>query len=142
MAHPKILIVEDDVAIRTLLVAALRREPLEVHTAADGVAAVEQLRAHDYAVVLLDLMLPRLDGYELLECLDAVLAPRTPPVIVVMTAFDASAIKRIGTTRVQAILHKPFDIERVVEMTRDCALLHHETTGKQHVSAQSQTAPS
>ena len=126
MAHPKILIVEDDTAIRTLLVAALRREPLEVHTAGDGVVALEQVRAHDFAVILLDLMLPRLNGYEFLETFDAVLRPGTAPVVLVMTAFDATAVKRVGSLRVQAILHKPFDIERLVEMIRDCALLHQQ----------------
>lgn len=126
MPHPKILIVEDDNAIRTLLVAALRREPLDVHTAADGVIALEHLRVHRYAVVLLDLMLPRLNGYELLESLDAVIPSDTPPVVIVMTAFDASAVKRLGSMRVQAILHKPFDVERLVEIIRDCALLYQQ----------------
>ena len=148
MPHPKVLIVEDDTAIRTLMVAALRREPLEVHTAADGVLGLEQLRAHDYAVILLDLMLPRLSGFEILETLDAVLRPGSCPVVMVMTAFDATAVKRLGAMRVQAILHKPFDIERVVGMIRDCALLHQEHTGslsdhcKQPVSEDSHTAPS
>lgn len=126
MAHPKILIVEDDTAIRTLLVAALRREPLEVHTAGDGVLAIEQLRVHRYAVVLLDLMLPRLNGYELLQSLDEVVPSNTPPVVIVMTAFDAAAVKRLGSMRVQAILHKPFDVERLVEIIRDCALVYQQ----------------
>lgn len=133
MAHPKILIVEDDNAIRTLLVAALRREPLDVHTAADGVIALEHLRLHRYAVVLLDLMLPRLNGYELLEGLDDVIPSSTPPVVIVMTAFDATAVKRLGSMRVQAILHKPFDIERLVEIIRDCALLYQQQLESAHV---------
>ena len=126
MAHPKVLIVEDDKAIRTLLVAALRREPLDVHTAPDGHDALEQMRHHDYAVILLDLMLPRVNGFEFLERMDEVRRRKTSPVTIVMTAFDATAVKRLGTMRVQAILHKPFDIERVVEMIRDCALLFEE----------------
>jgi DNA-binding response OmpR family regulator len=126
MPLPKILIVEDDTAIRTLLVAALRREPVEVHTAPDGLAGLELVRANDYAVILLDLMLPRVNGYEFLTSLDEFLDRGTGPVIVVMTAFDATAVKRLGSMRVQAILHKPFDIERVVEMVRDCALVYQE----------------
>jgi DNA-binding response OmpR family regulator len=126
MPHPKVLIVEDDNAIRTLMVAALRREPLEVHTAPDGVIGLEQVRSHDYAVILLDLMLPRLNGFEFLEAIDAVLRPGSSPVVMVMTAFDGTAVKRLRSMRVQAILQKPFDIERVVEMIRDCALLHQE----------------
>jgi DNA-binding response OmpR family regulator len=146
MPHPKVLIVEDDTAIRTLMVAAMRREPLEVHTAPDGAIALEQVRANDYAVILLDLMLPRVSGFEVLESLDAVLCPGAAPIVMVMTAFDATAVKRLGAMRVQAILHKPFDIERVGEMIRDCALLHQEHTGdtpcKQPVSEDLHTAPS
>ena len=126
MPPPKILIVEDDRAIRTLLVAALRHEPLDVHTAPDGLAALEQVRANDYAVILLDLMLPRVNGFEFLESVEGVLQPGSAPVIIVMTAFDGTAVKRLRSMRVQAILHKPFDVERVVEMVRDCALLHQE----------------
>lgn len=125
MTGPKILIVEDDQAIRTLLVAALKREPLESHTAADGLAALECVRHHDYAVILLDLMMPRLNGFDFLESLDAV-RPGTQPVIIVMTAFDTAALKMLRPNRVHAVVHKPFDVERVVEMVRDCALLHGE----------------
>ena len=122
---PQVLIVEDDHAIRTLLTAALRREPVEVHTATDGLTALEQVRANDYAVILLDLMMPRVDGFEFLQNLPSV-RPDWSPVIIVMTAFDATAVKRLGGLRVQAILHKPFDIERAVEMVRDCAQVHEE----------------
>ena len=73
-------------------------------------------------------MLPRLNGFAFLEAVDSVLRSGAAPVILVMTAFDATAVKRLGGMRVQAILHKPFDIERLVEMVRDCALLHQQQT--------------
>jgi CheY-like chemotaxis protein len=126
MSLPAVLIVEDDDAIRTLLVAALRREPVSTHTASDGLAALERLAAHDYAVILLDLMMPRVDGFEFLERMDAV-RPGVNPVIIVMTAFDAAPLRKLATQRVHAVVHKPFDVERVVEMVRDCALLHAST---------------
>lgn len=129
MPAPKVLIVEDDSAIRTLMVAALRREPLDVYTAPDGLAALELVRAHDYAVILLDLMMPRVNGFEFLEGFTA-LRPDATTVVIVMTAFDAGAVKRLGSMRVQAILHKPFDVERVVEMVRDCAMLHRQYTSE------------
>ena len=125
MAAPLILIVEDDSAIRTLIVSALKREPLEVHTAGDGLAALECVRANDYAVILLDLMMPRLNGYEFLESLDSVRGD-AQPVIIVMTAFDSGALKKLPANRVHAVLHKPFDVERVVDLVRDCAALHRD----------------
>ena len=122
VAAPLVLIVEDDIAIRTLMVAALKREPIEVHTASDGIAALECVRANDYAVILLDLMMPRLDGYEFLESLDVV-RPGAQPVIIVMTAFESGSLRKLPPNRVHAVLHKPFDVERVVELVRDCAFV-------------------
>ncbi|HUR80708.1 MAG TPA: response regulator [Thermoanaerobaculia bacterium] len=146
MSQPKVLIVEDDQPIRTLLVAAMRRDPLEIHTAADGLIALELVRANEYAVILLDLMLPRVNGFEFLDQLEAVERRGARPITIVMTAFDGAAIKRLGSMRVQAILHKPFDVERVVEIVRDCALLHAEHVTalacKHPVSERSQTAVS
>src|SRR5258708_14458315 len=64
---PKILVVEDDDAIRALLIAALRREPFDVHAAMHGAQALNMTQATDYAVILLDLMMPTLNGIEFLE---------------------------------------------------------------------------
>ena len=122
VAVPLVLIVEDDIAIRTLIVAALKREPITVHTANDGLAALECVRENDYAVILLDLMMPRLNGYEFLDGLDAV-RPAAQPVIIVMTAFESTALRKLPANRVHAVLHKPFDVDRVVELVRDCAFV-------------------
>ena len=130
MAVPKVLIVEDDTAIRTLVVAALRREPIEVHTASDGLAALECVRASQYAVILLDLMMPRLNGFEFLESLDSVRGD-ADPVIIVMTAFDTTSLRKLPANRVHAVLHKPFDVERVVDLVRECAFVHEETTASE-----------
>lgn len=122
VAVPLVLIVEDDSAIRTLIVAALKREPIEVHTANDGLAALECVREHVYVVILLDLMMPRLNGYDFLEGLEVV-RPGAQPVIIVMTAFESTALRKLPANRVHAVLHKPFDVDRVVELVRDCAFV-------------------
>ena len=129
MPVPKILVVEDDTAIRTLVVAALKREPIEAHTANDGLAALECVRANEYAVILLDLMMPRLNGYEFLESLETVRAD-AQPVIIVMTAFDTTSLRKLPPNRVHAVLHKPFDVERVVDLVRDCAFVVREQTAE------------
>jgi DNA-binding response OmpR family regulator len=131
MGHPKVLIVEDDAAIRALLVAALKREPLDVHVAADGLEALECVRANNYAVILLDLMMPRVSGYEFLTAYEQLHANKIKPVVFVMTAFDASMVRKLSTGTVHAIVNKPFNVEQVVEMVRDCANVHQQHTGKQ-----------
>ena len=130
MNSPKVLIVEDDSAIRTLLVAALRREPLEVHMASDGMAALDCVGEHDFAVILLDLMMPRLNGFDFIDAF-AALRPSATPVVIVMTAFDKGILGRLDASRVHAILHKPFDMERVVDMVRDSAVAHESERARQ-----------
>jgi two-component system nitrogen regulation response regulator NtrX len=130
LTPPKVLIVEDDPAIRGLLIAAMRREPLSVDAAADGVEALERVRDNNYAVIITDLMLPRLDGAAFIEAFTR-LRPNAGSVIFVMTAFDESAsVRKLGPA-VHAVVRKPFDVEKLVGTIRECALLRqqHEMTG-------------
>jgi len=125
---PKVLIVEDDAAIRGMLTAALGREALAVDTAADGVAALEQLAASTYAVIIVDLMMPRMDGYAFLDAFRELNLPARP-LIFVMTAYDDAALVKLDGTIVHGYLKKPFDLEQVVKVVVDAATaLHAEET--------------
>jgi CheY-like chemotaxis protein len=106
--------------VRGLVAAALRRQPLEIHTAANGAEALRLLEQHDYAVLLLDLMMPFVDGFTLIDTI-ARTTPRPSTVVLVMTAFDESMILRLDARIVHAILRKPFDLDRLVELVNDCA---------------------
>ena len=120
-AIPHVLIVEDDDPIRTLLTAAMRREALGVHTARDGAEALELTKSMEYAVIILDLMMPRIDGFEFLEAIRAAgLATRS--VIFVITAFSDTHVARLDGKQVHAIIHKPFDVPQLVTMVREVAL--------------------
>ena len=118
---PKILVVEDDDAIRTLLVAALRREPFEVHAAINGAEALELTRASAYAVILLDLMMPALNGVEFLQAFHEA-NPTSPTVIFVMTAFDDTMVRHVAPNLVHGIVRKPFDVPQLIAMVREVAL--------------------
>src|SRR6202158_2525404 len=61
----RVLVVEDDAAILQGLRDNFEFEGYEVFTAADGVAGLDKIRKHDPHLIVLDLMLPRLSGYEL-----------------------------------------------------------------------------
>jgi DNA-binding response OmpR family regulator len=117
---PRILIVEDDDPIRTLLAAALRRESLDVDTAQDGAAALELTRQCDYAVIILDLMMPRLNGFEFLKAFRTA-KPRS--VIIVITAFDDTHLGSLEASQVHAIIRKPFDVPQLVTIVREVASL-------------------
>jgi DNA-binding response OmpR family regulator len=118
---PKVLVVEDDDAIRALLVAALRREPFEVHAAVNGAEALELARAAEYAVILLDLMMPAVNGVEFLQAFHE-MVPESRTVIFVMTAFDDAMVRHVAPNLVHGIVRKPFDVPQLVAMVREVAL--------------------
>src|SRR5258708_1533945 len=118
---PKIRVVEDDDAIRALLVAALRREPFEVHAAVNGAEALELTRASEYAVILLDLMMPALNGVEFLQAFHE-MVPESRTVIFVMTAFDDVMVRHVAPNLVHGIVRKPFDVPQLVAMVREVAM--------------------
>src|SRR5687768_12713919 len=67
-----ILVVEDDDSVRRLLAENLAaRMPVEVHSARDGVEALHQISTARYAVVILDLMMPKMSGVDFLDSLNA-----------------------------------------------------------------------
>lgn len=121
-ALPKVLVVEDDDGIRGLLVTALRREALYVDAADDGAQALRLCANCEYAVIILDLMMPIVDGFEFLEAFEKT----TPParsVIFVVTAFDDRLIGNLRSPKVHAIVKKPFDVQQLVATVREVALV-------------------
>src|SRR5260221_1825739 len=105
----RILLVEDDEAIRKLLAASLRREAIEVDCAADGAEALQLTQHFEYAVILLDMMMPRLNGFEFLEAFRAA-SPGARSVILVISAFDDRMLAELTPGQVHAIIRKPFDV--------------------------------
>ncbi len=94
-ARRTILVVEDDATLRETIAYNLRSEDYAVLTAADGVAALELAHQHPVALVLLDLMLPRLDGLEVCRQLRA--RPETAKVpILMLTARGEETDKVVG----------------------------------------------
>lgn len=116
-----VLIVDDDDAIRNLLCAALAQAGLTCDDASHGVAALQKLKAVDYSVVLLDLMMPQLDGAGVLAELQSWQQPQDrKPVIVVITAFPDREQPALPGEMVQAIVRKPFDVGELTELVAGC----------------------
>ena len=113
-----ILIVDDDDAIRTMVERVLRREQFEVESARDGYEAIEKLTRNDYATVLLDLMMPRVDGHGVLRFLET---HPTPAPVIVMTANTQSGSEAADAKPVFRVLSKPFDIGQLISHVRECA---------------------
>jgi CheY-like chemotaxis protein len=106
------LVVDDDATIRILVSRILSRHGFIVDVAADGAEAIEDLLAHDYNVITLDLMMPRIDGYGVVKYLQEH-KPELFNRLIVMTAFGPNALEKICPPVVRMI-HKPFEIEELV----------------------------
>jgi DNA-binding response OmpR family regulator len=112
-----ILVVDDDDAIRALLQTVLRRRGFRVEGARNGVDALEQLAAKPYALVVLDLMMPRMSGYELLDHLSRQSIMSRPRVLVLTAGLDTRLIPLdAATDLVIGTVHKPFDIEMLIDI--------------------------
>jgi CheY-like chemotaxis protein len=117
--HKRVLIVDDDPDIRLLLATALRQKTLTVEEAIDGRQAIELLRENSYAVVLLDLMMPHVNGLAVLDAIKADLP--NPPVVLVVTGASRSLIEQVDTSRIHGVIRKPFDPIEVASIVASCA---------------------
>jgi CheY-like chemotaxis protein len=89
----RILVADDDQSIRQLLGTIIKRERLEVDLAPDGAEAIEHLKRREYSVILLDLMMPRVDGFGVIQYLRD--HPQThKPVVIVITAYADQRLRR------------------------------------------------
>ena len=105
------MVVDDDHAIRKLLERIAKRAGFEVETAKDGADALEMIEARDYDVALVDLMMPRLSGYELVQRIST---RERRPVVIVATALTNSDLATVDDTMVRRVIRKPFDVQAVV----------------------------
>jgi CheY-like chemotaxis protein len=105
-AGRSVLVVDDDADLRTLVRRVLEREGYTVREAENGRIALERVRESAPGVILLDLAMPEVDGFEVVAALQAEAAWRTIPVVVV-TGKDLSAEERARLNgRVERILEK------------------------------------
>ena len=87
------LVVEDDPAIRRLVEKLLQRRGIVIDTAHDGRQAIEKIAAGDFSVVILDLMLPEVNGYEVIDYIKSRGLPL--PVVVVSAVSQQAAKHRV-----------------------------------------------
>lgn len=117
----KILVVDDDPATRALVSDLLELEGHQVHTVPDGFAALRQLQANRPDCMVLDVMMPGMDGHSVLDRLRGVPHCRDLPVIMLTAVTDAALAWQAWSQGVQGFLTKPFDaadlLDRVTELT-------------------------
>ncbi len=115
----RVLVVDDDDQVRQILTTTLVPRGLIVDTAADGREALDLLRANAYAVVLLDLVMPDVDGFMVLDTLDAQ-PPLSPAVVLVLSGADG-IVERLDPKRIHGIVRKPFDPDDLAGLVLACS---------------------
>jgi CheY-like chemotaxis protein len=110
----RVLVVDDDPEIRDVLVMALEEEGYEVRAGHNGRAALEILERWRPRVILLDLMMPEMDGYELRAAQLSSRALADIPVIVLTAGQNIQG--RVAALNATAILPKPFNLDLLLSM--------------------------
>jgi DNA-binding response OmpR family regulator len=124
-AHRRVLVVDDDPEIRGILVTALRLKNLEIDEAVDGQSAIAKLRDHRYAVVMLDLMMPGVDGFGVLDAIDQ---ETNRPVVLVVSGAGRSMLDRLDTSKIHGVVKKPFDPLEIAEVVASCVDIRGRST--------------
>jgi DNA-binding response OmpR family regulator len=120
MTQPRALIIDDDGPIRAMLSTIVRHQGISVDTASDGLEAIESLDRDGYSVVLLDLMMPRVDGYAVL----AHMREHQPELLhctILATAVPESDVMRCLRDSIYMVHTKPFDVQQLIADVRRCA---------------------
>jgi CheY-like chemotaxis protein len=113
----KVLVVDDDIAIRTLVTRVFARRGDKVQSAVDGEAAIDCLKHHAFDLVVLDLMMPRTDGFGVLAYLNTL--DGTRPKIIVMTAAVPGLVDKVPSEMVVGVLGKPFELDALVTLAEN-----------------------
>src|SRR4051794_20546509 len=116
----RVLVVDDDPEIRGLLATAFRQQGLTVDIAEDGREALALLSETAYAVMVLDLLMPRTDGFAVLDRLPT-REGRAQPVVIVLTAAEQRLVGALDPRVVHGIIRKPFDVQDLTTLVVACA---------------------
>jgi twitching motility two-component system response regulator PilG len=116
--EPVVLVVDDSPTVRKIVQLTLQREHIRVVTAGDGLSALAAVADEQPDLILLDIMLPRMDGYNICQIVRKNMAYRDLPIIMLSGKdglFDRMRGKLAGSTE---YMTKPFDSAELVQMVK------------------------
>jgi CheY-like chemotaxis protein len=116
---PCVLFIDDNEATCTLVTALLRRD-FDVETAFDGNDAIENLKTRRYAAILLDLQMPRVDGFAVLDHLKQHSPDLLRSVLIVTASVRALELDRAREYDIFGIVTKPFEVELLLSVVKQC----------------------
>jgi DNA-binding response OmpR family regulator len=116
-SRKKVLVVDDDPTIIKLLEGVLGREGIDVLTAIDGLEALGQTQKHKPDLIILDIMMPEVNGYEVCSKLKFDEFYKSIPIII-LTSRDRELDPRIGQMMGIDYMQKPVDSEALLKKVR------------------------
>jgi CheY-like chemotaxis protein len=119
MTRGRVLIAEDEATLAWVEQFNLESEGYEVRVAPEGRAALEALKAFEPDVLILDVMLPFMDGWTVLEHMNDLPEDRRPKVILVSAAAGVADRAQTGSLRVESFLAKPFDMDDLLDLVAE-----------------------
>jgi putative two-component system response regulator len=117
---PLVLIADDNEATCTLITALLQQD-FGVDVASDGQEAIEKLKSRQYAAILLDLLMPVVDGYAVLDHMQRENPAMLLRVIVVTASLSAREMERVRGYAIRGVIAKPFEVDTLQAAVRQCA---------------------
>jgi CheY-like chemotaxis protein len=112
--HASVLVVDDEPQVVWVLQFSLQGEGYETFTAHDGFEALDQIERHHPDLMVLDVMMPRMDGWSVLEAISKLPAESRPRVVMVTalaSSIDRARAEQMGAA---AYVPKPFDMDHLV----------------------------
>ena len=119
-----VLVVDDDQLLLRLLEINLNKVGCQVYKAMDGPTALRIACEETPSLILLDLMMPRMDGWEVIRQLKDCEATRDIPVIIVTGKVDSGTRLKILELGADGFISKPFDVIKLREMIKDRLATH------------------
>jgi two-component system response regulator MprA len=111
----RVLVVDDDPSIREVVTEVLELDGYAVETAANGAEALEKVQAQAPNAIVLDLMMPGMDGWQFMDACSAERVCEDVPVLVLSAARDLRpTTEGLRDKKIAAVLPKPFNIDTLV----------------------------
>ena len=114
----KILIMDDDPTIADLLTEALADEGYETHMTTQSLRFYDAVKEHQPDLILLDLMMPYLDGRDELKLMSMGVDRQIPVIVVTADLTAANGEQEFRQAGVVHIVYKPFDLDKLVELVK------------------------
>jgi CheY-like chemotaxis protein len=109
-----VLVVDDEPQVAWVLRFSLEHEGFRTYTASNGIEALEELQKHSVRVIVLDLMMPEMDGWTVMERIKKLPIDERPRIVIVSALTGPEEKAKATALGADAFVPKPFDVEELI----------------------------